>query len=393
MTLPSPDCQICGEGTLDEIVAFRKLSRVTSDCKPWPDGGQLFICTACSMVQKDADPSWRNEISRIYEDYVLYPQGEGAEQAVFDSTGQATKSRSAGIVARLAEVTTLPESGSLLDIGCGNGAFLAAFGTHNDRWELHGHELDERNLSALTAIPGFQKLHTVDLLQIGQKFDLISLIHVLEHIQHPDRFIEQIQQTLTTPETIIVIEVPDWQTNPFDLLIADHLLHFTIPTLEILSSRVNLSPISLVNDWIQKEISLVARQSTGNAPTQIEDTTDPHRIREELEDRLKWLFQMILQVNALFNKTSTYTGIFGTSIAAAWLFGATNEKIDFFVDEDPNRIGSQLFGCPILAPSDVPSNANVFVPLPTETANQIAHRLGGVGAPRYTTPESYPDGA
>jgi hypothetical protein len=33
-------------------------------------------------------------------------------------------------------------------------------------------------------------------------------------------------------------------------------------------------------------------------------------------------------------------GIFGTSIAAMWLFGEIGDDVDFFVDEDPNRLGT-----------------------------------------------------
>jgi len=388
MTTPGPVCQVCAEPALQEVIAFKEINRVTSDCKPWPAGGQLFICTACAMVQKQAAPAWREETARIYDDYALYPQGKGAEQSVFDTMGQAMASRSDAIIAQLAKTISLAERGSLLDIGCGNGAFLAAFARHHKGWQFHGSELDARNLSALKEIPGFEKLHTGALSLIAEKFDLISIIHALEHIENPHQFLSQVGQNLATPESVIVIEVPDWGSNPFDLLIADHLLHFAMPSLEILLGRAGLSTLSIKNDWVTKEISLLARQSPRDTHGHDRAIPDPARTRAELEDQLRWLDHLLVGAKALCDSTPSDIGIFGTSIAAAWLYGGIRQRVGFFVDEDPNRVGGSLFGLPILAPAAVPQGADVFVPLSHATANRVARRLGREEGPRYTVPES-----
>ncbi len=58
-------------------------------------------------------------------------------------------------------------------------------------------------------------------------------------------------------------------------------------------------------------------------------------------------------------------GIFGTSIAGVWLYGQLGARVAFFVDEDPKRVGTQLFGVPIVAPQSAPAGSAVllaFVP-------------------------------
>ena len=49
-------------------------------------------------------------------------------------------------------------------------------------------------------------------------------------------------------------------------------------------------------------------------------------------------------------------------------------KIAFFVDEDEARIGRDYFGIPIIAPSQVPLGATVFVCLEPNLAQAIAAR-------------------
>ena len=65
-------CQICGDGTLNELTAFADLPRVTSDCKPWPSGGRLAMCTSCGGIQKILDARWFAEIGEIYGAYEIY---------------------------------------------------------------------------------------------------------------------------------------------------------------------------------------------------------------------------------------------------------------------------------------------------------------------------------
>jgi hypothetical protein len=73
-------------------------------------------------------------------------------------------------------------------------------------------------------------------------------------------------------------------------------------------------------------------------------------------------------------------GVFGTSIAANWLSGVVGpDAIDFYVDEDPGRIGRSHFGKPIIAPAQVRSKAKVYVPLAPVIARAVNERLSASG--------------
>jgi hypothetical protein len=53
----------------------------------------------------------------------------------------------------------------------------------------------------------------------------------------------------------------------------------------------------------------------------------------------------------------------------------------FFVDEDPNRVGREFMGKPILHPDQVARGQDVFVALPPALAGQVSRRLHARGAP------------
>jgi hypothetical protein len=63
------------------------------------------------------------------------------------------------------------------------------------------------------------------------------------------------------------------------------------------------------------------------------------------------------------------------------------QSVQFFVDEDPNRVGKQHEQRPIYSVKDIPAQASVFIALPGVLAAKIAERLGKVRADvQFLTP-------
>jgi hypothetical protein len=60
-----------------------------------------------------------------------------------------------------------------------------------------------------------------------------------------------------------------------------------------------------------------------------------------------------------------------------------NEYVNYFVDEDKDRIGKKYMGKMILSPKSIPENAVVFIPFPQELAAGIALRLNKNQNGRY----------
>ena len=126
-----------------EIGGFSSHARVTSDCRPWPAGGKLGVCTACALVQKIVHAEWRREVAEIYACYALYHQSrDRTEQTVFDPLGRAAP-RSGRLLQTLQQITGLPPSGRMLDVGCGNGATLQAASELLAGWSERGLNVHE----------------------------------------------------------------------------------------------------------------------------------------------------------------------------------------------------------------------------------------------------------
>lgn len=329
----------------------------------------MGLCEACGLVQAVTDKSWQDESREIYTRYDIYHQSGGIEQTVFNPATGKGRARSDAIVEGLMQTAKLPDKGRLLDVGCGNGAFLRACSRSLLDWKFCGSEFDTRHRSAVESIRGVEKLYSGSLAEIPGEFDVVSLIHVLEHIPAPTNFLKEVTAKLK-PGGYLVVEVPDCCINPFFLLVADHASHFSPGSLTTVVARAGFEVLQANDTWVAKEISLLARKPTSSPPA---TQACPPAQAEQTFNNWKFLNESIVKTKALASRGNF--GIFGTSIGATWLDAQLKNVTAFFVDEDPHRAGKQHEGRAIHAVKDIPAGASVFIVLPTQIADRIASRL------------------
>lgn len=358
-------CHVCGAEALYEHEGYRNLKRVTSDCKPWSTGGRLCTCETCGCTQVVCDEAWRKSIQSIYCDYTIYYQGEGEEQKIFDLVTNRMWPRSEWLLKMMKREVQLPEKGRALDFGCGNGRFLKAFGAAYPTWKLAGVEFDAKYRSIVEALPGVEKLYTEADLPTG--FDFISLIHVLEHIENPISFLKKLRTKLLS-NGLLFVELPSYENNPFELLIADHATHYSLKSAQWVLQQAGFSSLVTSDQWLSKELSLLGRAKEGITLSYTQSSP------ELVEAAISWLHHVVAEANKA-RKQGKIFGILGTSIAGTWLANELGDMPDFFVDEDQNRIGRMHMGVPIYAPSNAPDKSIIFIAQPESISTRIVARL------------------
>lgn len=326
------------------------------------------MCVHCGLAQTIITRDWRVAADQTYQQYEMYAAAGGSEQKV--ASGDGLLGRSVVLAARWRELGLLPPQGALLDLGCGNGSFLRAFSEAFPSWVLSGSETSDRELPGLRQIPNFKNFHGADPTAIPSGLDAFSLIHVLEYLENPRAFLATILDR-TKPSGHLLIEVPAWRSNPFALMIADHASHFSAATLEMVVARAGWKPLLVTEEWVPKELSLVASATT---PSISLASPSPDAEQAALQQAVAWLRDAREQLLEIAARTDSF-GLFGSAIAATWLYQAAPDAVRFFVDEDPQRIGRTHLGRPIVAPDQVPEGSEVFVGVSPLLSSGIASRL------------------
>ncbi|UVT14214.1 MAG: class I SAM-dependent methyltransferase [Nitrospira sp.] len=146
-------------------------------------------------------------------------------------------------------------SGTLLDIGCGDGGFLLL--CREGGWNCSGIELSKQ--AALRAAQkGFPMLppHTLGDGEQVPRFDVVTLINVLETVADPSVMLQQ-ASNLLTPKGLMLVRATNgvfhlsmrnparWIGSQYDQ--AFHWYLYTARALTTLMERAGLSIISLRN--------------------------------------------------------------------------------------------------------------------------------------------------
>jgi hypothetical protein len=168
-----------------------------------------------------------------------------------------------------------------------------------------------------------------------------------------------------------LIDVPDLDNSPFDILVADHATHFNAPQLRRVVAAAGFETCALESGFVPKELSLFARC----APSPVLAAT---AASGEFDDGVSTASAHIAWLHAFLDGSRRIPGtcgIFGSSISATWLAASLGEQVTFFVDEDHNRIGRHHMGRPIYHPGNAPRGSSILMPMRDPDARAVAKRI------------------
>jgi len=115
---------------------------------------------------------------------------------------------------RLKKLKRIKSNGSLLDIGCGRGYFLKS--AAESGYSVHGIDIASRPIKYA------QRMYQLsadtrslqDLIASGQRYEIITLFHVLEHFSDPYASLRYVHDLLTE-NGLCMIEVPNYHSLKF----------------------------------------------------------------------------------------------------------------------------------------------------------------------------------
>lgn len=175
------------------------------------DKYQLRECENCETSFLHPKPN-SDQLTRAYRDD-YYGEGETKFNPLVERVIDFFRKRNAKKIAKIVNF-----KGRVLDIGCGNGKLLQNIGTCGN-FELHGLELPSKSAERASKIKEIE-LHIGALkpeTYLPNSFDLITLIHVFEHLENPKDIIEIIE-SIIKKNGILIVEFPNlasWQAKFF----------------------------------------------------------------------------------------------------------------------------------------------------------------------------------
>lgn len=296
------------------------------------------------------------ELAQFYAGYTKKVGCADEDDLLFSVSAAEAETLTASQTKFLAAHIDAP-SGRILDVGCGKGAFLRSFRDHRPRWHLVGIE-PSREEAELARRDGQLEIHEGMLGSTPlerESFDLVSIMHVFEHVPRPIETLRHMRDLLK-PGGVLFIEVPNTSDlNMFyDLLLFEHLYHFTPETLAWLLSREGFEILAHERSTAYGAQRVIARKA--DRPNQL---SWPELTMAEGFARWQRLWSSMSQLatlGATAAQSGQRVGIFGAGMTAAtWLVHTPlgDAPLVGLFDESKWKIGQTLFDRQIYALSDI----------------------------------------
>ena len=177
-----------------------------------------------------------------YYESESYISHTDSKKTIFDSVYQLVKNHT--LKQKLKLINNLnTEEKTILDVGAGTGDFLKV--CKNNNWKTFGVEPSEkaRSFAEKKAIILQEDITTYK----DEKFDVISLWHVLEHIPNLIAYINQLKKLLKT-NGVLIIAVPNYKSYDANYYkqfwaaydVPRHLWHFSKSSIKKLFLTVDM---------------------------------------------------------------------------------------------------------------------------------------------------------
>lgn len=349
-------CRVCA-APIAEFALSIPAPGLTSLTTPLDAPTQVAICTRCGHGQSP-EPV---ELAAFYDsDYRISLQTEDFDQLHSVEHGKPVfrTDRQVQVLLNLVEVA---KGARVLDYGAAKAQSTrrlltvrpdllpSVFDVSTD-YRQHWREWITDDRTATYTIPE----------QWYGTFDLVTTYFVLEHVAEPTTHLSELRKLLKPSGKLFVI-VPDPLTNTGDVLILDHVNHFTRPSLIMACALAGLRVTGVDDAGFTGGLAIAAIPEVDpplpaslDVESAIADLKAAcshwHTMRERLLAKLEGVSDRPLALHG--------AGFYGSLVMQQ-----IGEQFDvqLVLDANPHLQGGAFFGRPVVAPAELPDQVETVV--------------------------------
>ena len=346
-------CNLCDATGLERLYRTERPLSITSLAEVREITTEVSLCARCGHIQTPPV----EDLEQYYEsDYRILLDSDDEDQLYSVENGRRVY-RSEHQAETLLRKLKPPARARILEYGCAKGATARRVLQSRPDLDLSLFDISHQYVPFWQRFrqPTHWATHALPDDWNG-RFDAVASFFVLEHITDPRAALQQ-QARLLKPDGRLYFLVPSLWGNPADLIVADHVNHFTRRSLATLlaGSRLTIEEIDETSHIGAFIVTAVKQDRTASAP--------PPGCPDDLAADARVLGRYWIDLGQRIREfesgqDSRPSAIYGSGFYGTFI--ATNlsalERVECVLDRNPYRQGSQLLGRPIVAPEQLPGH-------------------------------------
>ncbi len=356
------NCNICEIKLTKNIYNSESTKSLTSLCTLYDGPTQVFFCQECGHVQSV-------EIANIDEyyksDYDILVESEEEDQIYEMINGQPLY-RTEHQVSTLLKKIDLPSGTKILDYGCAKSSTMRELKNRNPKVEVHLFDVSERYISFWRKFLSEDHWETYVIPSAWDgMFDVVTSFFSLEHMAHPQDALRQIFR-VTKMNGIFYGVIPNVFSNTADMVVVDHVNHFTAISLTHLLHNNGFEVIEL--DDVSHRGALVFKARKVKNLSIVEEVTKSNKL-QDLFKKVNEVAKFWQDIGAkvkdfeLSIQNNDQVAIYGAGFYGAFITSCLKhpEKISFIIDQSPFLQGRKVNGITVIPPNELPQEIKVVL--------------------------------
>ena len=326
-------CILCNNRTVNIFLKKNQFKSISSDGNKILSNCKIFYCNTCKFFFKKNNNEYKKNLKKIYKNYKIEPEFN-TETNFLNNKNIYTRSDT--IIDFLKKKKLLGEKNKIkiLDYGIGNGELIKKLSSRT-RNIIHGYDIkvspklkNKKNFKTISKIK--------DLLK--NKYDLIFMIHVIEHVTDYKKLFKIINK-ISKKNTILFIQTPNINNYLIDFLIYDHASHFNMNSLSRLVLKYNTGKIFFFN-IINKEISAILSKK---------HLMNSIKIKKSVNITIQNIFERINKIFKDLKKLKVYDFLGAGNKLKLIKANIGLKNLRKVIDEDINKQNKKIFGKKVVA--------------------------------------------
>lgn len=350
------ECCVCGRPSGEPALSLPAPS-VTSTGGFLNAPLSVFVCSGCGHARSTEMP----DLADFYDTQYRISLATEEHDQLYEVTPQGQVFRTDKQAAMVLELCPPKQDALVLDYGAGKAETLRKIFARRPDITPHVFDVSQAYAGHWSAWLQSDNTATYELPAAWRgRFDLVTAHFVLEHVSDPVAKLRDMRGVLHDGGMLFA-SVPDAISNSGDLLVADHINHFSAASFGAAAEAAGFRVRSIVNDAFRGAFVIVAEADAAQSPKGRDVAGGPAEARQLSALCAFWVKAAEQVESAAQTHAKRRCAIYGAGFYGSYLFSRIHNTVQLacFIDRNPHVQATPHLGLPVVSPADLPEDVEI----------------------------------